>query len=1417
MGARHPSAKGMAVKGMKGRMVITVIAPVAAAGVDMAFVTRAALAPASTKSKSPCLKKKKETKKRKLSSSSSSSSSPAEKASKADRKAEANQTEDRLMAEMHKMRAELARRTAEPTTPKRLIPGLWDTGNVAPKVKAEFCRSGGRGCSQVCRQESWVLILYANFWFLRAVMAVMMDGASLAELAQLTVVSKAEPIRPPFLKPPRTVRQDHVFYDEHFPDVPEDAASGQTCLLRAVRLNEPEGDHMKPDLETNAGTEGRCETHVWTASMSPLRCGGGSIGLGGLMEGIMQQLMPMITQLIQKAIAEAMGRGLDNESVQSPTKGEAKGEPRAKRQRGGDKSNKRKTPEEPGTTPNVNDVPRAPGPRGKGKGGTPQVSRKESERFELRGQDWDCPLVAHSSIGVQLDELQHGQTLEAVVLAPKQDLQKVSTILRGTSKPYRVMLVELNKDGKQRVPGRLGNTLTFRQANVDTLFSSGKEAPRYAGTRATAVKVAPIDTVVITIRVPADFCAADKWKTFRANPTKAMATWAAEQKVVLMDSWGWLEETAHKQSRQLFAKARLATKEVTSLLAASGCNGVFLDPPRQVQWLARGPEEPDAAYLERGLRMADTGAQTTSRLTVLNQAFTEVVLIHHRRKGQKQKPITPKESPLDSKLTRVQQPAAQDDTGKEISAGQSRALSQRQIPDKCKLVEAAKVCKVCGPFPEEPRLAPARKEGHCRAGCTSTTPFFPRPEGFHRENHHPRVTPKEWMLLLQKQCRESMIAKRYKRAQLNTLEKDQLRPIYFEAARKALEEEPSLPSSPTEEAMMADHQVSIASFQEVDIHRQSAVGFANLWRQKHLHVSLGVPVQSDAARSVVGVVAWPMQEAIAHAIAVYGGLFVVLGDFNCTQQEGALSTSLMCGAACSADDSCDGPPMATNPVGTRRIDFAAMHPDLVARREHTFRLASISTVALFAMTKTLGAINHRGVGFSRDYRPISTSKRPLASQLQHRPWDRCLFNRTAGSLRRTRHLALPHLDLENPELAAAMLEPVLTAHHDAHPRRCLERWRQKVTTSVEDAVTWVKHRAEQEFRLQSNSPLKEAEAYAVHPVTANAAQLVAGFLKTMAHHIAARMRRPRPEAIHRSDRFDQAAGLTCSQRKCHLVTDTHECPWRLLATARGYEVVSSLKFLGIELDLTTAALPLLSCALKSCRSGFGMLETCFQSGCANQGDSALFWAAGVAQPTAEALNHIRMKIVASLSGALTQEAPRILIGQVLGWTLDVHWMADRSALAYLLRTLTSPQEWLEDIAIAKLNEPRTSDFPAAAHALQCFHWQLEPGNRCITRTHDEHRRRVFRIGVDSPSVLKQWLIEEYKLTTTTSCGRVLHKLHRNTPGLAVGLDLPKPCSRVRFAFEGHRKAYMQARRCGTATRSIGHWRYWVALPGKAPW
>ena len=52
---------------------------------------------------------------------------------------------------------------------------------------------------------------------------------------------------------------------------------------------------------------------------------------------------------------------------------------------------------------------------------------------------------------------------------------------------------------------------------------------------------------------------------------------------------------------------------------------------------------------------------------------------------------------------------------------------------------------------------------------------------------------------------------------------------------------------------------------------------------------------------------------------------------------GTVSTFLMCGAVRSADETCFGAPIATNPTSTRRIDFALAHPDVVACREYTFR------------------------------------------------------------------------------------------------------------------------------------------------------------------------------------------------------------------------------------------------------------------------------------------------------------------------------------------------------------------------------------------------------------------------------------------------------------------------------------------------
>ena len=427
----------------------------------------------------------------------------------------------------------------------------------------------------------------------------------------------------------------------------------------------------------------------------PLRVGGGP-GLDGLLEGLVQQLMPMITELIQKAIAEALGQGLGaSAGTQHASPDVPRVEPRAKRHKGGGREPKRKSPdmsEDPTRGAASAGVDAGVNRRvvlGKGTGGqlTPPVTaqaaaaeevwhtvsrkREDQEPFELRSQDWDVPIVPHDAIGRKLDELPDNKPLEAVVLAVKSDLDTVRTILRGTAKPRRIMCVELKKEGKERIPGKVGNQLRFRQADITTHYSQGASAPKYAGTKASAVAIAPTKTTTVYIRIPAAYCSADRWKEIRSSPAKAVAAWAAEQRVILADSWGWVEESPPKQ---LFGKARLAEKEMSSLLCVSGRGGIFVDCirdaiPAQVQWLARTENEPAAAYLERGLRMsaqlglASQGGRIGARshrdpsaaipriwvfphvpldwgppevTKVLAQAFDPVTLIHHRRTGRDQ-------------------------------------------------------------------------------------------------------------------------------------------------------------------------------------------------------------------------------------------------------------------------------------------------------------------------------------------------------------------------------------------------------------------------------------------------------------------------------------------------------------------------------------------------------------------------------------------------------------------------------------------------------------------------------------------------------------------------------------------------------------------------------------------------------------
>jgi len=285
------------------------------------------------------------------------------------------------------------------------------------------------------------------------------------------------------------------------------------------------------------------------------------------------------------------------------------------------------------------------------------------------------------------------------------------------------------------------------------------------------------------------------------------------------------------------------------------------------------------------------------------------------------------------------------------------------------------------------------------------------------------------------------------------------------------------------------------------------------------------------------------------------------------------------------------------------------------------------------------------------------------------------------------------------------------------------------------------------------------------------------------------------QALARSDQFDHAAGLTCRAKKCCLVTVSAEGPWHALASNRGYEQATSLDFLGIRLSPENGQAGLLKLSLEKLQVRARLA--------ANTGFSldvkarllkslifpAMFWAAGVALPDLSILEKVACSVRFAFQKSLTQEAPRILVGQVLGWELDVHWLSDWSALRAAERLLTSVGELPESLTLAEIQAGRCNGLPAANQVLRRLGWHLNPHARTITRRDDYGQARFYHLGNDSPAVLRGWLVDHHKLQATFACGRIARSLHRPDPSLAVGLSLPMPTPGTRFAFAGHQAVY----------------------------
>ena len=254
-----------------------------------------------------------------------------------------------------------------------------------------------------------------------------------------------------------------------------------------------------------------------------------------------------------------------------------------------------------------------PNKRGKGRGQATDnewklVTRQpKSGEFQLRAQDWNAPVIPFSKLSAAIDATNTGSVLEGVILAEKQEVEHAKLMLQGSKVQFKFFLIYLAKDeSSQKIPGRVQDQLCFRDAIVLQCHSNSvTNSPTPAGLASAPVKVAPLQSIAVYVRVPKQYASDQTWANFCKNASKTAAAWAADRHVQPLDSFNWAEEKQCTGGQELqgFGIMRVPKKDMSSLLAVSGQQGVFIEPCRsqapriKISWIEKVKGETAAQYL----------------------------------------------------------------------------------------------------------------------------------------------------------------------------------------------------------------------------------------------------------------------------------------------------------------------------------------------------------------------------------------------------------------------------------------------------------------------------------------------------------------------------------------------------------------------------------------------------------------------------------------------------------------------------------------------------------------------------------------------------------------------------------------------------------------------------------------------------
>ena len=260
----------------------------------------------------------------------------------------------------------------------------------------------------------------------------------------------------------------------------------------------------------------------------------------------------------------------------------------------------------------------SPQPKAENQDGWTKVGRKRDDhkdaQFELRQQDWNAPLVSFAGLAKRLQDTKDDEVCRGVILCPRKEIETARALFAGTPKKFAFLLIVLSKEYSekpqgmqpQKVPGKCGTLLRAQDAYLQQAVSPGQAAPQPTGISSTPQKVATKATAVLCVKIPKAFAEGTVWKNFVEKPQRHIAQWTAARHVLCIDCFNWAEEQIQGSRRQVHGVIRVAQADVTTLLAHSGEQGIFLQQPRDqvrgqhIEWAERvSKSESDADYLTR--------------------------------------------------------------------------------------------------------------------------------------------------------------------------------------------------------------------------------------------------------------------------------------------------------------------------------------------------------------------------------------------------------------------------------------------------------------------------------------------------------------------------------------------------------------------------------------------------------------------------------------------------------------------------------------------------------------------------------------------------------------------------------------------------------------------------------------------------